>query len=152
MLVPANLDMNPPDLTALTTGDEEYLLVKVSKKQKKCWVTYLNGGDPDSEHEFYYGTSVSYLIERDRAASADHQPRSPSAAGSPDLPQPPRLARVQMGEMVERRVEERERARAEKLRESTREGTHTRFPRQASESGGERSVPRETPYEKLRSN
>jgi hypothetical protein len=79
LLVPANLNMNPPDLTALTTGDEEYLLIKVSKKQKKCWVTYLNGGDPDSEHEFYYGMSVSYLIERDRGNSAGHQPRSPSA-------------------------------------------------------------------------
>ena len=43
--VPAQRDMNPPDLSALTNGDEEYLLVKVSKKQKKCWVTYLDGDD-----------------------------------------------------------------------------------------------------------
>jgi hypothetical protein len=143
LLVPANLDMAPPDLSALTTGDEEYMLIRVSKQKRKCWVTYLNGGDPDTEHEFYYGMAISYLIERDR--TADLQPRSPSAAGSPNLPQPPRLARVQMGEMVERRVEERERARAEKLRESTREGTHTRFQRQASESGGGRSVPGKMP-------
>jgi hypothetical protein len=67
LLVPANLDMAPPDLTALTTGDEEYMLVRVSKQKRKCWVTYLNGEDPDTEHEFYYGMSVSYLAERDRS-------------------------------------------------------------------------------------
>ena len=76
--------------------------------------------------------------------------QSPSPSGSPDLPNPPRLGRVQMGQMVEWRVEERDRARAEKLRESTRvsctqAGTHTRFQRQASESGGGRSVPGRRP-------
>ena len=50
LLVPSQRDMNPPDLTALTAGDEEYLLIKVSKERKKCWVTYLNGDDPDGEH------------------------------------------------------------------------------------------------------
>ena len=58
--------MNPPDLRGLTNGDEEYLLIKVSKERKKMWVTYLNGDDPDGEHEFYWGLSVSYLVERDR--------------------------------------------------------------------------------------
>ena len=66
LLVPAQLDMNPPDLRGLTNGDEEYLLIKVSKERKKMWVTYLNGDDPDGEHEFYWGLSVSYLVERDR--------------------------------------------------------------------------------------
>ena len=120
--------MNPPDLTALTTGDEEYLLIKVSRERKKCWVTYLNGDDPDGEHEFYWGMSVSYFVERDRETSAGHGSRSPSAAGSPDLPNPSRLAQVQKGEM-------RGYERAEQLRKSTREGTHTRFQRLASESG-----------------
>jgi hypothetical protein len=106
----------------------------VSKERKKCWVTYLNGDDPDGEHEFYWGMSVSYLIERGRKTSEG--PRSPSAAGSLDLPNPSRLAQVQKGEM-------RGYERAEKLRKSAREGTHTRFQRQASESGGERCVPRD---------
>jgi hypothetical protein len=56
--------MNPPDLKALTTGDDKYLLIKVSKERKKMWVTYLNGDDPDGEHEFYWGLSVSFLVER----------------------------------------------------------------------------------------
>jgi hypothetical protein len=138
LMVPANLDMNPPDLTALTTGDEEYLLVRVSKEQKKCWVTYLNGEDPDSEQEFYWGMSVSYLVERDRATSAGPRPRSPPAAESMDLPNPTRLAQVQKGEM-------RGYERSVKLKQGTRESTHTRFRRQASESGGERCVPRDAP-------
>ena len=138
LMVPANLDVNPPDLTALTTGDEEYLLVRVSKEQKKCWVTYLNGDDPDSEQEFYWGLSVSYLVERDRKTSAGPRPRSPPAAGSTDLPNPPRLAQAQRGEM-------RGYERSVKLKESTRESTHTRFQRPASESGGEKCVPRDAP-------
>ncbi len=32
------------------------------------WVTYLNGDDPDGEHEFYWGQSVSFLVERDRTS------------------------------------------------------------------------------------
>ena len=43
------------------------MLIRVSKEKRKCWVTYLNGEDPDTEHEFYYGMSVSYLAERDRS-------------------------------------------------------------------------------------
>jgi hypothetical protein len=89
LLVPAQLNMNPPDLTALTTGDEEYILVKVSRKKRACWVTNLNGGDPDNEHEFHIGTTMSGLMDPSRAITADR-------------PQPPRLARVQMGEMVDR--------------------------------------------------
>jgi hypothetical protein len=112
LLVPVNLDMNPLDLKALTTGDEEYLLIKVSKERMKCWVTYLNGDDPDGEHEFYWGMSVSHFVERDRETSAGHGPRSPSEAGSPDLQNPSRLAQVQKGEM-------RGYERAEKLRKST---------------------------------
>jgi hypothetical protein len=135
LLVPANLDMNPPDLKALTTGDEEYLLIKVSKERKKCWVTYLNGDDPDGEHEFYWGQSVSFLVERDRTTD---RPRSPRPQRSPDLPNPSRLAQDQRGEM-------RGYERAKQLRKSTREGTHTRFQRHASESGGERCVPRDAP-------
>jgi hypothetical protein len=54
--------MNPPDLSALMNGDEEYLLVKVSKKKRRCWVTYLDGEDPDVEREFYIGTTVSGLM------------------------------------------------------------------------------------------
>ena len=49
--VPA-VEMNPPDLTPLTKDDEEYILVKVSKAKKKCWVTYLNGNDPETDREF----------------------------------------------------------------------------------------------------
>ena len=112
--VPAQHDTNPPDLSAMANGDEEYLLVKVSKKQKKCWVTYLDGDDPEGEHEFYWGTSVSYLVERKRSPS----PSSPRQA-SPEPPRPPRLARVQLGEMVERRIEEGARVRRETTREST---------------------------------
>ena len=48
----------------------------------------------------------------------------------------PSLEQVQKGEM-------RGYERSVKLKESTREGTHTRFRRQASESGGERCVPRD---------
>jgi hypothetical protein len=94
-------------------------------------VTYLNGEDPDIEREFYIGTTVSGLMDPSHAVA--------------NRPQPPRLARVQLGEMVERRIEEGVRVRVEKQRESTREGTHTRFRMQASEPEGERSVPRETP-------
>jgi hypothetical protein len=96
LLVPAQLDMNPPDLKALTTGDEEYLLIKVSKERKKMWVTYLNGDDPDGEHEFYWGQSVSFLVERDR--TTDH-PKSPRSAGSSDRPNPSRLTQDQKGEV-----------------------------------------------------
>ena len=134
--------MNPHDLSTLTNADEEYLLVKVSKKKRRCWVTYLDGEDPDVEREFYIGTTVSGLMRPNPMA-----PRQ--FVGSPrkeedDPPQPPRLARVQLGEMVERRIEEGTGARMEQARESTREGTHTRFRMQASESGGE-NVPRESP-------
>jgi hypothetical protein len=68
--------MNPPDLTALTTGDEEYILVKVSRKKRACWVTYLNGEDPDIEREFYIGTTVSGLMDPSHAVCS----QSPSAA------------------------------------------------------------------------
>ncbi len=133
LLVPANLDMNPPDLTVLTAGDEEYLLIKVSKERKKCWVTYLNGDDPDGEHEFYWGQSVSFLVERDRTTD---RPRSPRPQERPDLPNLSRLVQDQKGEM-------RGYERSEQLRKSTREGTHTRFQSQALESGGERCVSRD---------
>ncbi len=36
--VPA-FELSPPDLTPLTKGDEEYILIKVSKEKKRCWVT-----------------------------------------------------------------------------------------------------------------
>ena len=36
--VPAD-EMTPPDLTPLTKGDEQYILIKVSKEKKRCWVT-----------------------------------------------------------------------------------------------------------------
>jgi hypothetical protein len=98
--------------------------------------TYHNGEEPDSEQEFYWGMSVTYLVERDRETSAGPRPLSPPAAGSKDLPNPPRLAQVQRGEM-------RGYERSVKLKQSTRKGTHTRFRRQASESGGERCVPRD---------
>jgi hypothetical protein len=94
------------------------------------WVTYLSGDDPDDEHEFYYGLSVSYLVERDRAPD---QQTSPKSARSSDLPNPPRL-------------NERDKVmgheRAEQLKNSIRDVTHTRSRRQASESGGESCVPR----------
>jgi hypothetical protein len=131
LIVPANLDMNQPDLSALTNGDVEYILVKVSRKKRRCWGTYLNGEDPDIESEIYIGTTVSGLLDP-RPAEVNH-------------PQPPRLARVQLGEMVERRIEESARARVEKQSESTREGTHTRFRMQTSEPEGGRRVLRETP-------
>ena len=149
--VPAHQDMNPPDLSALTKGDEEYLLVKVSRNKRRCWVTYLDGEDPDVEREFYIGTTVSGLMRPNPMAprQATRDFGSPRAS-SPEPPQPPRLARVQLGEMVERRIEEGTREMMEKRRESTRvqctrEGTHTRFRMQAPESGGEGSVPRESP-------
>ncbi len=62
LLVPVQLDMHPPDLKGLTQGDEEYILIKVSKEKKKMWVTYLNDDDPDGEHEFDWGQSVSFLV------------------------------------------------------------------------------------------
>ena len=55
--VPA-VEMSPPDLTPLTQGDEEYILIKVSKEKKTCWVTYLNGRDPDTDREFTIDTTV----------------------------------------------------------------------------------------------
>jgi hypothetical protein len=118
LLVPAQLDMNPPDLRELTEGDEEYLLIKVSKERKKMWVTYLNGDDPDGEHEHYWGLSVNFLVGEGRA------------------PDPPRLSQDQRGEL-------RGYEKAKELKKSSRDGTHTRFQRQASESGGERCVPRD---------
>ena len=130
LLVPAQLDMNPPDLRGLTNGDEEYLLIKVSKEGKKMWVTYLNGDDPDGEHEFYWGLSVSYLVERDRTSDEQNPPRS---SGSSDLRYPSR--KNDKGEVMGHE-------RAEQLKKSTRDGTHTRSRRQASESGGGNCVPR----------
>jgi hypothetical protein len=56
IFVPAEL--SPPDLTPLTNGDEEYILVRVSKEKKRCWVTYLNGRDPDTDREFTIDTTV----------------------------------------------------------------------------------------------
>jgi hypothetical protein len=56
-------------------------------------------------------------------------------------PQQPRLARVQFGEMVERRIEERKRAIKAKQKDSTQEGTHTRFRNlTASEPEGKKPV------------
>ena len=130
LLVPAQLDMNPPDLSALTTGDEEYLLIRVSKERKKMWVSYLNGDDPDEEHEFYWGQSVSYLVERDRTTERHTSPRSERSSGLPNPSRP-----NQKGEVMGHE-------RAEQLKKSTRGGTHTRSRRQASESGGESCVPR----------
>ena len=78
-----------------------------SKERKKMWVTYLNGDDPDGEHEFYWGQSVSFLVERDR--TTDH-PKSPKSARSSDLPNPSRLN--QKGEV-------RGYERAEQLKKST---------------------------------
>ena len=73
------------------------------------WVTYLNGDDPDGEHEFFWGQSVSFLVERDR--TFDQQTARETSPKS--------------------------------ARSSDRDGTHTRSRRQASESGGERCVPRD---------
>ncbi len=86
--VPAHQDMNPPDLSALTNGDEEYLLVKVSKNKRRCWVTYLDGEDPDVEREFYIGTTVSGLLRPNPMA-----PRNATRdAGSPRVESPPRAS------------------------------------------------------------
>jgi hypothetical protein len=100
--------MNPPDLRGLTNGDEEYLLIKLSKETKKMWVTYLNGDDPDGEHEFYWGLSVSYLVERDRMSDEQNPPRS---SGSSDLRYPSR--KNDKGEVMGHE-------RAEQLKKSTR--------------------------------
>ena len=97
------------------------------------WVTYLNGDDPDGEHEFYWSLSVSYLVERDRTSDEQNPPRS---SGSSDLPNPSR--HNDKGEV-------RGHERAEQLKKSTRDETHTRFQRQALESGGESCVPRAAP-------
>ena len=113
----------------MANGDEEYLLVKVSKKQKKCWVTYLDGDDPEGEHEFYWGTSVSYLVEREMT-----QLPSPSSPRK-ETPSPPQLLRSGTRAMIETTTRV----------ECTRGGTHTRFQGQASESGGEVTVPRDAP-------
>jgi hypothetical protein len=124
--------MNPPDLSPLTKEDEEYILVKVSKKKRRCWVTYLNGENPETEREFHIETTVSGLL------APEHVEVVP--------PQHPRLARVQLGEMIERRIEERKRAMDDKQRESTRGNTHTRFRSHQdsvlSEPEGEKLVPR----------
>jgi hypothetical protein len=80
--VPANLGMNPPDLTALKNDDEEFILVKVSKKKGKCWATYLDDDQQsheEIEREFPIGSTVSALLGRGIVP-----------------PQPPRLARVQL--------------------------------------------------------
>ncbi len=60
--VPA-VEMSLPDLTPLTQGDEEYILIKVSKEKKRCWVTYLNGQDPDADREFSINTTVIGLLD-----------------------------------------------------------------------------------------
>ena len=82
------------------------------------WVTYLNGDDPDGEHEHYWGLSVNFLVGDGLALD------------------PPRLSQDQRGEL-------RGYVKAEELKKSSRDGTHTRFQRLASESGGERCVPRD---------
>ena len=121
--------MNPPDLTPLTKGDEEYILVKVSREKKKCWVTYLNGQDPETEREFFIGTTVAGLMTPTRPVN---RPREPS------------LGEVQLGEMIERRMIERQRLKDDKMRAGTRGSTHTRFRNlAASEPGEEKPVPRE---------
>jgi hypothetical protein len=68
MTVPA-VEPGPPDLTPLMNGDEEYILVKVSKVKRRCWVTYLNGGNPETEREFYIGTTVAGLLAPEHADS-----------------------------------------------------------------------------------
>ncbi len=132
--VPA-VEMNPPDLAPLTKGDEEYILVKVSKEKRRCWVTYLHGEDPETEREFYIGTTVAELLAPEHADSRQHPKAIP--------PRGPRLGEVQLGEMIERRMIERERARDDKKRAGTRGGTHTRFRNLAASEQGEEIPPRE---------
>jgi hypothetical protein len=62
----------------------------VSKKKRRCIVTYLTES-PEEEREFFIRTTVMGLMAR---GHADLHP-----------PRPPQLARVQFGEMVERRIE-----------------------------------------------
>ncbi len=134
VIVPTHLSMSPPDLAPLTKGDEQCILVKVSREKKRCWVTYLNGEDPETEREFYIGTTVNGLLAPDHAEVVPPQPPVPFV----------HMTRVQLGEMIERRIEERKRVMNEEQRESTRNGTHTRFRNlAASEPGEEIAVPRE---------
>ena len=69
--------MSPPDLTPLTQGDEEYILVKVSKEKKTCWVTYLNGQDPDTDRVFSIDTTVEGLLIQEHSDVDPPQPTVP---------------------------------------------------------------------------
>ncbi len=106
--------MSPPDLSPLMNGDEQYILVKVSKKKSRCWVTYLSDEDPETEREFHIGMTVNGLLAPEHAEVVPPQHPAPFV----------RLARVQLGEMVERRTEERKREMNEKQRDSTKRYSH----------------------------
>jgi hypothetical protein len=109
----------------LTNGDEEYILVRVSKEKEKCWVTYLNGQDPDTDREFAINTTVKALLDQEHS--------------DVDLPLPSvpfiQMDRVELGEMIEKRRGEM----IQKQSMSSRDGSHTRFrSREESEPGEER--------------
>jgi hypothetical protein len=126
IFVPA--EMSPPDLTPLTNGDEEYILVRVSKEKKKCWVTYLNGQDPDTDREFAINTTVKALLDQEHSDI--------------DLPMPTvpfvKMDRVELKEMIEKRREELIQQRAM----SSRDGSHERFRNRLESEPGEKRPPR----------
>ena len=126
IFVPAEL--SPPDLTPLTNGDEEYILVRVSKEKKRCWVTYLNGRDPDTDREFTIDTTVQALLDQEHSDI--------------DLPMPTvpfvKMDRVELKEMIEKRREELIQQRAM----SSRDGSHARFRNRSESEPGEKRPPR----------
>jgi hypothetical protein len=102
--------------------------VRVSKEKRRCWVTYLNGQDPETEREFFIVTTVAGLMAPIRPVNR---------------PREPRLGEVQLGEMIERRMIERQRLKYDKKRAGTRGSTHTRFQNLAAPEQGEERPSRE---------
>jgi hypothetical protein len=126
IFVPA--EMSPPDLTPLTNGDEEYILVRVSKEKGKCWVTYLNGQDPDTDREFAINTTVKALLDQEHSDI--------------DLPMPTppfvKMDRGQLKEMIDKR--KCEMIVTKTL--SSQDGSHARFRNRSESEPGEERPPR----------
>ncbi len=91
--------------------------------------------NPETEREFYIGTTVAGLLAPEHADSRQHPKAVP--------PRGPRLGEVQLGEMIERRIIERKRAMNDKKRAGTREGAHTRFRNLAASEQVKEVPPRE---------
>ncbi len=125
--------MNLPDLTPLTKDDEEYILVKVSKGKKKCWVTYLNGKDPETDREFSIETTVIGLL--DPELDPEHTDVVPPDHQAPFV----HRNREQLNEMIDKRRLEL----MEKQSQRSRDDSYTRFRNLAASEPGEERPPRE---------